>query len=95
VDRVGSVPPGFRFLFPQPNDPVNILWLAAKILEPRYALAAVVLRMHRYLDQRFGDSDVTRWIRKPGYVNLASQTFGIETCRKFAQAGMDEFCAGS
>jgi hypothetical protein len=87
----GSAPPRLELLLPEPDDPAHVLWLPAKILEPRYALAAMVLRVHRHLHQCLGNRDVTRQVREPRYPHRARQSLCLQCSREVAQAGVTSF----
>jgi hypothetical protein len=62
---VRSAPPSLWLLFPEPDDPIHILWLTTEVFEPGHALAAMVLRVHRKLHHRLGDRDDARRVWKP------------------------------
>src|SRR6516164_1387633 len=71
-------PPSFRSALPQPDNPIDVLGLAAKVLQARHELTAMVLRMHGYLHQRLGHGNNARWLREPGNLHAAGERLGIE-----------------
>jgi hypothetical protein len=88
-----SAPRSRRLLLPQPDDPIHILRLTAKILEPRHTLPTVMLRVHGHLHKRFGNCDDARRIRKPWYSHCSRKIVGFHVRREFTKSSVGVHCA--
>ena len=75
---------GRWFLLPEPDNPVDVFRLATELFQSGHALPAMMLRVHRDLNNRFGDRYGAGRIGKPRNCNDIRQTVGCEACPEFA-----------